>query len=106
MKLGIGGDAMKATLKSGVMVSVIFSTSLNSIKWLFEEDYRWLDWLGHLSVDVTKIIVASVAGCLAATASSGAIIATASSAPVIIQINVCLFICVFFGDQLIQLATS
>lgn len=106
MKLGIGGDAMKATLKSGVMVSVIFSTSLNSIKWLFEEDYRWTDWLGHLSVDVTKIIVASVAGYLAATALSGAIIATASTAPVIIPITVGLFVCVYAGYKLNQLDTD
>lgn len=103
MKLGIGGDAMKATLKSGVMVSVIFSASLNSIKWLFEEDFRWTDWFGHLSVDITKIIVASVAGYLAASALGGAIMATASTAPVIIPISVGLFVCVYVGYKLTQL---
>src|SRR5690625_4036376 len=103
MKLGIGGDAMKATLKSGVMVSVIFSTSLNSIKWLFEEDYRWTDWLGHLSVDVTKIIVASVAGHFAGGALPGAIIATASTGSARGRIRVGPFACVARRHKLGQL---
>lgn len=100
MKLGIGGKALQATAKSGVVISLFFSSILHSVRWIFEDDYRWTHWITHLSVDATKIAIAGVSGYLASIATAGAFLALTSTAPVILPIAAGLFVCLAVGAAL------
>lgn len=100
MKFGIGGEALKASAKSGFIISAIFSASLNSIKWLFEEDYRWSDWISNLSVDITKIAAASIAGYLTSKAVAGGLLMTLGAAPAVLPIGAGLLVCIVVGMTL------
>lgn len=88
MNFGIGGKALKAGAKSGFVISALFSISLQSIKWLFEEDYRWSNWITNLSVDIAKIAMASIAGYLTAKGLAAGLLMTMGAAPVIVPIGI------------------
>lgn len=94
MTFGIGGKALKAGAKSGFVISALFSTSLHSIRWLFEEDYRWSHWISNLSADIAKIAIASIAGYLTAKGMAGVFFLTASTAPAVLPIAAGLIVCV------------
>lgn len=94
MKFGIGGQALKAGAKSGFVISAIFSISLHSIHWLFEESYRWSNWLANVSVDVTKLALAGISGYLAAKGAVGTAVAITGAAPVLLPITAGLIVCV------------
>jgi hypothetical protein len=66
VKMAIGKEGLKKSAKSGFLVSVIFSVTLHSIQWLFEDEYRWTNWLAGVSTDLVKITIASAAGYFAA----------------------------------------
>ncbi|HAW93386.1 MULTISPECIES: hypothetical protein [unclassified Arsukibacterium] len=66
IKMAVGTEGLKNSAKSGFLVSVIFSVTLHSIQWLFEDEYRWTHWLAGISTDLVKIAIASTAGYLAA----------------------------------------
>ncbi|WP_347332146.1 hypothetical protein [Marinimicrobium locisalis] len=100
MKFGIGGKAAKAAARSGFLVSVIFSVSLNSIRWLFDEEFRWTHWITHLSTDVLKIAIASIAGYLAAVGVAAGAAVFAASIPVILPITVGIFVALVVGEGL------
>ncbi|MEL0657187.1 DUF543 domain-containing protein [Pseudoalteromonas issachenkonii] len=38
--------------------------TLNSISWLFEEDYRWTNWLATTSTDIVKAVLGAIGGIL------------------------------------------
>lgn len=94
MKFGIGGQALKSVAKSGFVISAIFSVSLHSIHWLFEENYRWSHWFTNLSVDVIKLALASISGYLAAKGSIAIAIAFTGTVPVLLPITAGLIVCV------------
>ncbi|MBB1339440.1 hypothetical protein [Pseudoalteromonas sp. SR44-2] len=62
--LGVGKEALKQGAKSGFYISVFFSVTLNSISWLFEEDYRWTNWLATTSTDIVKAVLGAIGGIL------------------------------------------
>ena len=65
ISVGIGKEALKQGAKSGFYVSIFFSITLNSINWLFEEDYRWTNWLATTTTDIVKALVGALAGIFA-----------------------------------------
>lgn len=65
LKLGIGLDAAKGMAKSGALITVFISATLNSIEWIFNEDYGWPEFVGNVSSDIVKASIAAAAGYLA-----------------------------------------
>ncbi|MDX5408282.1 MAG: hypothetical protein LPK11_14755 [Chromatiaceae bacterium] len=66
MSMGVGGQALKESAKGGLLISVIFSISINSLTWLFKDEFRWTNWLATVSTDIVKAVIASAAGYAAA----------------------------------------
>lgn len=64
VNVGVGKEALKQGAKSGFYISVFFSVTLNSINWLFEEDYRWTNWLATTSTDIVKAVLGALGGIL------------------------------------------
>ncbi|WP_052750334.1 hypothetical protein [Arsukibacterium sp. MJ3] len=62
MKIGVGGQALRASAKGGFVVSIIFSVTLNSVDWIFKEEFRWTNWIANVSTDVIKAVIAGAAG--------------------------------------------
>ena len=62
MKIGVGGQALRASAKGGFIVSVIFSVSLNSIDWVLKDEFRWTNWIANVSTDIVKVIISGAAG--------------------------------------------
>ncbi|SEB03443.1 hypothetical protein [Alkalimonas amylolytica] len=75
IKMAVGKEGLKQSAKSGFLVSVIFSLSLHSIQWLFEDEYRWTNWLAGISTDLVKIAIAGAAGYFAALGAASLSIA-------------------------------
>lgn len=93
IKMAVGTEGLKNSAKSGFLVSVIFSVSLHSIQWLFEDEYRWTHWLAGISTDLVKIAIASTAGYLAAAGAAlfmGA--AVVAVVPIIVGVAVSLLV--------------
>lgn len=65
VKMGIGPDGLKHTAKGGVYITLIVSASLNTIAWIFDEDFGWKDFLANIAEDVVKAAIAALAGFLA-----------------------------------------
>ncbi|KKO49535.1 hypothetical protein VT06_06825 [Arsukibacterium sp. MJ3] len=78
MSMGVGGQALKSSAKGGFLISILFSVTINSLSWLFEDEYRWTDWLGAISADIVKAVIASAAGY-----AIGAIAATLTTIAVV-----------------------
>ena len=70
VKFAVGSQGLKNMAKGGFLVTVIFSVSLHSVDWLFEQEYRWTHWLGNISADIVKASVICVIGYLAMAAAS------------------------------------
>ena len=68
VKMGIGPDGLKQTAKGGVYVTLFISVGLNSIAWIFDEEFGWKDFLTNVSEDVVKAAIAAVAGYLVGAA--------------------------------------
>ncbi|MCF2863764.1 hypothetical protein ABMY44_15630 [Pseudoalteromonas sp. Cnat2-41] len=66
MTVGVGHEAIKAGAKQGFLISIVFSITLNTINWIFQDEYRWTNWLATTATDVVKILIASLAGIIAA----------------------------------------
>ncbi|MCC5827292.1 hypothetical protein [Alkalimonas sp.] len=62
MKIGVGGQALRASAKGGFIVSVIFSVSLNSIDWVLKDEFRWTNWIANVSTDIVKVVISGAAG--------------------------------------------
>ncbi|KKO49475.1 hypothetical protein VT06_06500 [Arsukibacterium sp. MJ3] len=93
IKMAVGTEGLKNSAKSGFLVSVIFSVSLHSIQWLFEDEYRWTHSLAGISTDLVKIAIASTAGYLAAAGAAffmGA--AVVAVVPIIVGVAVSLLV--------------
>ncbi|GAB60010.1 hypothetical protein [Rheinheimera nanhaiensis] len=75
MSMGVGGQALKASAKGGLLISVIFSVSINSLTWLFNDEFRWTDWLATVTTDVVKGVVAGTAAYLTGAAIAGKAVA-------------------------------
>lgn len=68
VKMGIGPDGLKNTAKGGVYVTLFISVGMNTIAWIFREDFGWKEFLTNVSEDVVKAAIAAVAGYLAGVA--------------------------------------
>ena len=89
VNVGVGKEALKQGAKSGFYISVFFSVTLNSINWLFEEDYRWTNWLATTSTDIVKAVLGALAGVLAGIAlASGTVAVVAIGSGIIIGVIV------------------
>lgn len=89
VNVGVGKEALKQGAKSGFYISVFFSVTLNSINWLFEEDYRWTNWLATTSTDIVKAVIGALAGILAGIAlASGTVAVVAIGSGIIIGVIV------------------
>lgn len=67
MSVGIGAKGSFKGLKSGFLISIFFSITLNTVNWLFEDDYRWTHWLATTSTDIIKVVISGVAAALVTT---------------------------------------
>ncbi|WP_372627911.1 hypothetical protein [Arsukibacterium sp.] len=78
MSMGVGGKALKSSAKGGFLISVLFSVTINTLSWLFADEFRWTDWLATISTDIVKAVIASAAGyavgAIAATLTTIAIV--------------------------------
>lgn len=75
VNVGVGKEALKQGAKNGFYISVFFSVTLNSINWIFEEDYRWTNWLATTSTDIVKAVLGALSGILAGIALAGGTVA-------------------------------
>lgn len=64
INIGIGKDGLKSSLRGGFFISVFFSVTLDTINWIFDDNYRWTNWLGTVSTDVVKAVVGIAAGAI------------------------------------------
>jgi hypothetical protein len=78
VNVGIGKEALKQSAKSGFYISIFFSITLNSINWIFEEKYRWTNWVATTSTDVVKALIGALAGIL-----NGSFISTVGAVAVV-----------------------
>ncbi|SEA71279.1 hypothetical protein SAMN04488051_105217 [Alkalimonas amylolytica] len=78
MSMGVGGQALKSSAKGGIFISVLFSVTINTLSWLFADEFRWTHWLGTISTDIVKAVIASAAGY-----AIGAIAATLTTIAVV-----------------------
>ncbi|MCC5825438.1 hypothetical protein [Alkalimonas sp.] len=94
VNMAVGKEGLKNSAKSGFLVSVIFSLSLHSLQWLFEDEYRWTNWLAGISTDLVKIAIAGAAGyfasvgVLAIFAKAGVIAIVPLGAGVLVAVGV------------------
>ncbi|WP_417354733.1 hypothetical protein [Gallaecimonas pentaromativorans] len=68
LQMGIGNKALRAGAKDGVLLTVFFSITMNTIDWMFKDEFRWTNWIATISTDLVKAAIASLAGCLAGVA--------------------------------------
>jgi len=100
LKMAIGKEGLKHAAKSGFLVSVIFSVSLHSIQWLFEDEYRWTHWLAGVSTDLVKIAIASTAGYLASIGTAAIITALTGATIAVLPLAVGVAVCIGVGITL------
>ncbi|WP_217668989.1 hypothetical protein [Arsukibacterium indicum] len=62
MKIGVGGQALRASARGGFIVSVIFSVTLNSVDWVLNDEFRWTNWIANVSTDIVKAVISGAAG--------------------------------------------
>ncbi|QFU06342.1 hypothetical protein FIU82_15240 [Pseudoalteromonas sp. THAF3] len=60
LTVGVGRKALNAGAKQGFLISIFFSITLNTIDWIFQDEYRWTNWLATTATDIVKIVIASV----------------------------------------------
>lgn len=65
LQMGIGNKALRAGAKDGVLLTVFFSITMNTIDWMFKDEFRWTNWIATISTDLVKAAIASLIGCLA-----------------------------------------
>lgn len=94
MSLGIGGQALKESAKGGLLISVVFSITINSLSWLFKDEFRWTDWLATISTDVLKAVIAGTAAYVTGAAIAGK---AAAGTVAILPIAAGLFVAVTFA---------
>ncbi len=97
LKMAIGKEGLKRSAKSGFLVSVIFSTTLHSIQWLFEDEYRWTNWLAGISTDLVKIAIASTAGYLASIGTAAIMTAVTGATIAVVPLAVGIAVCIGMG---------
>ena len=85
----MGKEALQQEAKSGFLYFSIISMTLNSISWLFEENYRWTNWLATTSTDIVKAVLDALAGILAGIVlASGTVAVVAIGSGIIIGVIV------------------
>lgn len=94
MSLGVGGQALKESAKGGLLISVVFSLSINSLTWLFKDEFRWTDWLATVSTDIVKGVIAGTAAYVTGAAIAGK---TVAGTIAILPIAAGLFVAVVFA---------
>ncbi len=97
LKMAIGKEGLKNSAKSGFLVSVVFSTTLHSIQWLFEDEYRWTNWLAGVSTDLVKIAIASTAGYLASIGTAAFMTAVTGATIAVVPLAVGIAVCIGVG---------
>ncbi|MCB5213588.1 hypothetical protein LHL18_08810 [Rheinheimera aquimaris] len=100
MQLGIGGQAMRASARGGVLVSVIFSATLNTIDWIFKDEFRWTNWLATISTDIVKAAIASAAGYAAGMVVSAGLVAITGASIAIFPLAAAILVGIGIGFAL------
>ncbi|SBS39783.1 hypothetical protein MSP8887_04003 [Marinomonas spartinae] len=65
INMGIGIQGLKSGAVGGFYIGVLFSTTLDTINWIFKDNYRWTNWLGTVSTDIVKAAIGAAATALA-----------------------------------------
>ncbi|MDP4537087.1 hypothetical protein Q3O60_12885 [Alkalimonas collagenimarina] len=100
VKMAVGKEGLKQSAKSGFLVSVIFSLSLHSLQWLFEDEYRWTNWLAGISTDLVKIAIAGAAGYFAGLGAAALSAAIFGGTIVVVPIAAGIIATLFVGAAL------
>lgn len=100
MQLGIGGQAMRASAKGGILISVIFSATLNTIDWIFKDEFRWTNWLATISTDIVKAAIASAAGYAAGMVVSAGLVAITGASIAIFPLAAAILVGIGIGVAL------
>ncbi|WP_278404835.1 hypothetical protein [Pseudoalteromonas ruthenica] len=96
MTVGVGREAIKAGAKQGFLISIFFSITLNTINWIFQDEYRWTNWLATTAIDVVKVVIASLAAA-AAVAMAGTVTVIALSLG--IAVGIIMGLALTWGDS-------
>lgn len=96
MTVGVGREAIKAGAKQGFLISIFFSITLNTINWIFQDEYRWTNWLATTTIDVVKVVIASLAAA-AAVAMAGTVTVIALSLG--IAVGIIMGLALTWGDS-------
>ena len=81
MKIGVGGQALRASAKGGFLVSVIFSVTLNTVDWVLKDEFRWTNWIANVSTDIVKAVISGAAGYAAGMYFAGSAAAAIAILP-------------------------
>lgn len=100
MQLGIGGQAMRASAKGGVLISVIFSATLNTVDWIFKDEFRWTNWIASISTDIVKAAIASAAGYAAGMVVSAGLVAITGASIAIFPLAAAILVGIGIGFAL------
>jgi putative flippase GtrA len=100
MQLGIGGQAMRASAKGGVLISVIFSATLNTVDWIFKDEFRWTNWIASVSTDIVKAAIASAAGYAAGMVVSAGLVAITGASIAIFPLAAAILVGIGIGFAL------
>lgn len=57
IEIGIGKEGVKSGAIGGFYIAVFFSITLDTINWIFKDNYRWTNWLGTVSTDIVKAVI-------------------------------------------------
>ncbi|SBS34440.1 hypothetical protein MSP8887_02151 [Marinomonas spartinae] len=67
IEIGIGKEGVKSGAIGGFYIAVFFSITLDTINWIFKDNYRWTNWLGTVSTDIVKAAISIAATLIAGT---------------------------------------
>lgn len=66
INIGIGKEGIRSNGVGGVYIGLLVSTTLDTINWIFKDNYRWTNWLGTISTDIVKAAIGYAAYALTA----------------------------------------
>ncbi|MBD1229028.1 hypothetical protein [Xenorhabdus griffiniae] len=83
MEVGIGSVAMESNIASGARFGIVCSAGYRTVELMLKDEYSLTDFFVNLTMDITKLIVATTASKVIVTAVTSTFFATAASATVI-----------------------
>ena len=61
INIGVGKEGVKSSSVGGFYIAVFFSITLDTVNWIFKDNYRWINWLGTVSTDIVKSLIGVLA---------------------------------------------